>query len=200
MQTDEGTSAPVLFWLSAPTVTDAQLNTADKKKFMTDAQVQEFDALFSSSDLSFGRGRADKSRAIRINLRELTAGQETADGVHFGLQVYDAVEQCILNALQYLCRTGGQGKEQSEFCSRATTRIDGKTQETQERTIKKKKENRAPGNVDLGAMALVVLAMMLGTFDMFSGLLPLTLLTTGRVISWSDAYGDLNAKIEKTSG
>ena len=40
MQTDDGASAPVLFWLSAPTVTDAQLNTADKKKFMTNAQVQ----------------------------------------------------------------------------------------------------------------------------------------------------------------
>ena len=90
-------------------------------------RLQEFDAIFSSSDLSFGRGRADKSKAIRIDLRELTAGQETADGVHFGLQVYDAVEQCILNALQYLCGNGGRGKEQSKFCSRATTRIHGKT-------------------------------------------------------------------------
>ena len=95
----KGLGVPV-FWLSAPTVVDAKLHTEEKKKHMTDAQVESFDNLYFSSQL------AKSADTIRVDLRKITKGKETEDGVHYGLDIYDTVEQCVLNAMAYLRRGG----------------------------------------------------------------------------------------------
>jgi N-acetylneuraminate 9-O-acetyltransferase len=164
-----------VYWILPLHVIDEKLNTDDKKRFMSEATVEEYRRMTLSSPLGNG--------VHFINSANITAHREedTVDGVHYSPEIYDVIAQLISNS--YLL------DHYRDLTKPAPAAPASKP------TPQKGKPTGSMSNSVNGLITLLVAAVMILTWDNFFGLGWFSLKLLSKSYDWNEAYVPLLKKI-----
>lgn len=158
-------------WLLPTTVLDDRLLTPEKQQFMNEKTVQQYREAVKKSD-------AVASAFVVIDPSKVSAGRESgsADGIHYGEEVYHVLANMISNA--YSLHFPAHYKPKPAAAKPYTPKVTG-----------------SMSSPKYGAMILVLSCIMLFLMDSWMGIGYLSLLLFGRFYDWDAAYESLHRTI-----
>ena len=147
------------------TIVDDRLNTADKRKFMTESIVEKYRSTYRNSELA-------KFIEFTLNPAYVTASQENSsiDGIHYSAKVSQVLSQIFTNA--YLLKNPR---------ALPLTHKDITVWKTTDSV-------HTMGHPLYGMVLLLFIVMIVYYMDSFFGVGVLSLAFFGRYIDWNAAY------------
>jgi hypothetical protein len=195
--------APALkVWITITSVVHSRLSSPEKQLWLTEPLVATYRRAAADSTLL-------KGMAAVLDGAGVTAQRtgDSYDGVHYSDFVYDAIAQLVANTCAHYGwaappSSGASPTGESPASSKAKPAAAAAAAAVKPAPSHKKIGSMA--DPVLGALVLLIAAIMLFTMDAYHGLALLALRLCGGTgsnsISWSEAYGPLLAKIGKGSG
>lgn len=147
-------------------IVDSQLNTDDKKKYMTEDIMQVHRNVISQSPIN-------TAVSIVLSTSDVTIGREDSaiiDGVHYTEDVYGVISEMISNIYKM------------KYPVRKTVSPNGKP-------------TGSMSDPTLGALMIVLASILLFTMDSFLGFGAFSLAIFGKHMNWEEAYGPLLRKL-----
>ena len=161
-------------WLLPTTVLDDRLLTPEKQQFMTEKIIQQYRDAVKKSDVV-------SSAFVVIDPAKVAAGRESgsADGIHYGEEVYHVLANMISNA--YTLHFPSHYTPKAATPKPYTPKVTG-----------------SMSSPKYGAMILVLSFIMLFLMDSWLGIGYLSLLLFGRFYDWDAAYEQLHRTIHNS--
>ena len=170
---------PVSIWITPTAIVNQNLQTDEKKTYMTEEKVKEYRNLEISSQLV-------KTFKYTLDGFALTKdiGQLSFDGVHYNEAIYSTMMQFSMNAYDLI--EGSQSKgltlsEENKPKSKGTSTKfpDGSTV-----------------NFTHGSLILIVIILMLVTCDSYAGIISLFIcIFAKKFVTWTESYEPLLRKL-----
>jgi hypothetical protein len=195
--------APALkVWITITSVVHSRLSSPEKQQWLTEPLVATYRQ--AAADSTLLRGMAAVLDGAGVTAQRTG---DSYDGVHYSDFVYDAIAQLVANTCAHYgwaappsgaSHSDGESPTSNEFKPTAAAAAAA---------VKPAPSHKKIGSMAdplLGALVLLIAAIMLFTMDAYHGLALLALRLFGTAgnssISWSEAYSPLLAKIGKGPG
>jgi hypothetical protein len=197
--------APALkVWITITSVVQSRLSSPEKQQWLTEPLVATYRQ--AAADSTLLRGMAAVLDGAGVTAQRTG---DSYDGVHYSDFVYDAIAQLVANTCaHYGWAAPPSGASQSDGESPTSSdKAKPAAAAAAAAAVKPAPSHKKIGSMAdplLGALVLLIAAIMLFTMDAYHGLALLALRLFGTAgsssISWSEAYSPLLAKIGKGPG